>query len=92
MTQQSRREPDRRRHLRIEAKASITLRALGNVHLGRLVNIGAGGLYVATEITEPERLLGRVVELELRFDGSVGSIRMASPSCSRHRGSQRCCA
>ena len=65
------REPDRRRHLRIEPKGTVTLHALGNAHRGRLVNLGSGGMYVATEITLPDRLLARMVGVELRLDGPL---------------------
>ena len=73
MTQHSGREPDRRQHVRIAPKGTITLHALGDVYRGRLVNIGAGGMYQATEITIPDRLLGHVVEAELRFDGPLAA-------------------
>ena len=71
MTQRSGREPDRRQHARIEPKGTVTLYALGNWHRGRLVNIGAGGLHVATKIGVPDQIIGRVVDLELRFDGPL---------------------
>lgn len=83
MTQHSGREPDRRQHARIEPKGTVTLHALGNVHRGRLVNIAAGGVYVATEITVPERLLGRVVDLELRFDGPLAAWQRLAGRVSR---------
>jgi hypothetical protein len=73
MTQSSGREPDRRQHARIEPKGTVTLHALGNVHHGRLVNIAAGGMCVATQITVPDQVLGRVVDLELRLDGPLAA-------------------
>lgn len=73
MTQRSGREPDRRHHARIQPKGAVTVHALGNAHRGRLLNIGVGGVYVATEVAVPDRLLGRVVELELRFDGALAA-------------------
>jgi hypothetical protein len=66
-------ESDRRRHLRITPKGTVTIHALGNTHRGRLVNIGVGGMYVATDVSFPDRLLGRVVDLELRFDGALAA-------------------
>jgi len=66
-------EPDRRRHVRISPKGTVTIHALGNAHRGRLVNIGVGGMYVATDVSLPDRLLGRVVDVELRFDGALAA-------------------
>jgi PilZ domain len=77
------REPDRRRHARIEPKGTVTIHALGNVHRGRLANIGTGGMYVATEVSLPDRLLGRVVDLELRFDGALAAWQRLSGRISR---------
>lgn len=73
MTQRSAREPDRRKHVRIAPKGTVILHALGNVHRGRLANIAAGGMYMQTEVTIPDRLLGRLVDLELRFDGPLAA-------------------
>ncbi len=73
MNERSGHEPDRRRHARIEPKGTATLHALGNAHRGRVVNIGVGGLYMATDVTLHPRLLGRVVDLELRFDGPLAA-------------------
>lgn len=66
-------ELDRRQHDRIEPKGTVTIHALGNAHRGRLVNIGVGGMYVATDVSLPDRLLGRVVDLELRLDGALAA-------------------
>src|SRR5690348_11622344 len=77
MTQRSGREPDRRHHARILPKGTVTVHALGNAHHGRLANISAGGMYVATEMSLPARLLGRVVDLELRFDGALAAWQRA---------------
>ena len=71
MSRRAERNPDRRRHARIEPKGTVALRALGNTHRGRLVNIGAGGMYVATKTSLPDRLLARIVDVELRFDGAL---------------------
>lgn len=73
MTQRSGREPDRRKLARIEPKGTVTLHALGDVHRGRLVNISAGGVYVATEVAGPVWSLGRAVDLELRLDGPLAA-------------------
>jgi CheY-like chemotaxis protein len=73
MNQYSGREPDRRRHARIEPKGTVTIYALGNAHYARLANIGVGGMYIATDVSLPDRLLGRIVGLELRFDGALAA-------------------
>lgn len=83
MSQRPGREPDRRHHVRIEPKGSVTVHALGNAHRGRLVNIGAGGVYLATDVAVPERLLGRVVELEVRFDGALSAWQWITARVSR---------
>lgn len=83
MSSPSERSPDRRRHARIEPKGTVTIHALGNAHRGRLANIGRGGMYVATEIGLPHRLLGRTVELELRFDGALAAWQHLSGRISR---------
>ncbi len=83
MNEQSGREPDRRHHARIEPKGTATLHALGDAHRGRVVNIGAGGLYMATAVTLPARLLGQIVELELRFDGPLAAWQRVAARVSR---------
>ncbi len=37
------------------------------------MNIGVGGMYAGTDVRLPDRLLGRVVDLELRFDGALAA-------------------
>lgn len=83
MNQRSGLEPDRRRHPRIEPKGTVTLHALGNTHRGRLLNIGPGGMCVATEVSLPERILGRIVDLELRFDGALAAWQRLTGRVSR---------
>ena len=83
MSEPTGREPDRRRHVRIAPKGTVTIRALGNAHRGRLANIGVGGLYFATDVSLPDRLLGRVVELELRFDGALAAWQRLEGRVSR---------
>jgi len=83
MNQPAGHEPDRRRHARIEPKGTITLHALGNAHRGRLVNIGVGGMYVVTDVSLPDRLLGHVVDLELRFDGALAAWQRLTGRISR---------
>jgi hypothetical protein len=79
-------EPDRRKSVRIVAKASVTLYALDNVHRGRLLNLAAGGMYVATDVTLPDRLLGRVCDFELRFDGPLEAWQRLSGRVNRIEG------
>jgi len=83
MIHDPRRDPDRRRHARIAPKGTVTIHALGNAHGGRLANIGVGGMYVATDISLPDRLLGRIVDLELRFDGALAAWQRLSGRVSR---------
>jgi PilZ domain len=64
-------EPDRRQHSRIEPKGTVTIHALGSAHRGRLVNLGAGGVYATTDVELVADVLGRVIEVELRFDGAL---------------------
>jgi hypothetical protein len=73
MNELARGESDRRRHARIAPKGTVTIHALGNAHYARLANIGVGGMYVATDVSLPDRLLGRVVAVELRFDGALAA-------------------
>src|SRR5690242_9617596 len=73
MNELARAQADRRRHARIAPKGTVTIHALGNAHYARLANIGVGGMYVATDVSLPDRLLGRVVGAELRFDGALAA-------------------
>ena len=83
MSELAGREPDRRRHTRIAPKGTVTIHALGNAHYARLANIGVGGIYVATEVSLPDRLLGRVVGVELRFDGALAAWQRLSGRITR---------
>ena len=62
--------PERRRHARITPKGSVTLRAAGHAQRARIANLGEGGMFAATEIRMPDRLLSRPVDLEVRLDGA----------------------
>jgi len=73
MTPPAGREPDRRRHARIQPKGTATIHALGNSHPARILDIGLGGTCLATAVRLPERLLGRTVDVELRFDGALAA-------------------
>jgi hypothetical protein len=86
MIQDPRREPDRRHSVRIEAKASVAMYALGNVHRGRLQNLAAGGMYLLTQGTVPVQLLGQACDFELRFDGPLDAWQRLSGRVSRIDG------
>ncbi len=73
MNKRTGREFDRRRHARIEPKGTVTIHAPGTAHRGRVVNIGMGGMYVATDDNLPDGLLQQLVDLELRFDGALAT-------------------
>jgi hypothetical protein len=62
--------PERRHHPRIAAKGAVILHVQGRSDHGRLANVGEGGMFVATRVRAPDRLLARDIELELRLDGS----------------------
>ncbi len=83
MTQHFGQEPDRRHHARIEPKGTVTLHALGSVYRGRLVNLAPGGMYVATQQSVPDQLLGRTIDLELRFDGPLAAWQRLAGSVNR---------
>ena len=59
---------ERRGHLRIAPKGTVIARADDRALRGRLANLGEGGLYMLTNVTPPERWLGRSVDLEIRLD------------------------
>jgi hypothetical protein len=64
------RRAERRLHTRIAPKGAVLLHALGQTTRGRVANIGEGGMFVLTRVTAPDRLLARVVDIELRLDGA----------------------
>jgi hypothetical protein len=64
--------PERRRYLRIAPKGAFIFRANGYEQRGRIANLCEGGTYVRTPSTTPARMLGRAVEIELRFDAGRG--------------------
>lgn len=61
--------PERRQHIRIAPKGTVTLSFGDHTHHGRISNLGRGGLRVATGVTVPSKLLGRSGEVALRLDG-----------------------
>jgi hypothetical protein len=60
--------PERRGHSRISPKGTVIARAADRSLRGRLSNLGEGGLYMTSNVTPPERWLGRTVDLEIRLD------------------------
>lgn len=61
--------PERRRHARICPKGTSLLRVDSYALHGRIANLGEGGMLVITEVDAPERLLGRLADVEVRLDG-----------------------
>jgi hypothetical protein len=69
MTNRTGAHPERRRHARICPKGSSLLRVDGYALHGRIANLGEGGMLVITDVDAPERLLGRLADVEVRLDG-----------------------
>jgi hypothetical protein len=69
---------ERRRHLRIAPKGSVTLRVGEHSRRGRIVNLSQGGVFIAPTVGAPERLLGRTAQIELRLDGQLAKWYPAS--------------
>lgn len=59
---------ERRESTRVAAKAAVVLDPRGEPRHGRLVNLGAGGMFVLTSVTVPEPWLGRHLDVEIRLD------------------------
>ena len=62
--------PERRRHMRIVAKGTLLFRAGRHEQSCRIANLSEGGAYVLTNVTAPDRMLGRNVALDLRLDAA----------------------
>lgn len=60
---------ERRRHARFCPKGTSFLRVDSYALHGRIANLGEGGMLVITDVDAPERLLGRVADVEVRLDG-----------------------
>jgi len=60
---------DRRQHIRIAPKGTVSLTSGDHSMRGRIANLCQGGMLVATAVTAPSKLLARSVEMELRLDG-----------------------
>ncbi len=70
MTEATRGVLERRCHTRIIAKGAVSILAPGYAQRGRIADVGAGGMFVVTPTSTPERLLHRAVELQIRLDVS----------------------
>ncbi len=68
MTNRTGAHPERRRHARICPKGSSILRVDSHALQGRIANLGEGGMLI-TDVDAPERLLGRLADVEVRLDG-----------------------
>ncbi len=69
MTTQSPARVERRHSHRIALKGTVILLSRVHSQRGRISNISAGGVLATTAVTSAAQLLGRTVDLELRFDG-----------------------
>jgi hypothetical protein len=54
-------------------KGTVSFRSSDYDVRGRLANVGIGGLCATTLVTVPDRILGRTIELEIRFDTQHGA-------------------
>lgn len=68
MNDRSGARPERRRHVRICPKGTAVVHMPGHALRGRIMNLGHGGIFIATRVGPPARLLAASVELELRLD------------------------
>jgi CheY-like chemotaxis protein len=78
MSERTGRRPDRRQHIRIAPKGTVSLVSGAHTRLGRIANLCQGGLLVATTAPAPDELLGSAVEVELRLDGQRAEWMQAS--------------
>lgn len=62
------RQPERRKHVRLCPKGTVSIRTPEFAVRGRLANVSNGGLCATTLITAPDRVRGSAAELEVRFD------------------------
>lgn len=77
---------ERRRHARICLKGTSFLRVDSDALRGRIANLGEGGMLVITDVDAPERLLGRVTDVEVRLDGSFAQWLQATGRIVRIAG------
>lgn len=79
------RQPERRKHERIAAKGTLVTHGTEHNHRGRIANISLGGVYVVTKVALPDRMLARMVELELRLDAGHAAWLRATGRITRLR-------
>ncbi|MEO7092196.1 MAG: PilZ domain-containing protein [Polyangiales bacterium] len=68
LSSESERRVERRQSVRVSAKGTVSIRANDYDVRGRVGNVCSGGVSVVTLVTAPERVLGRNIDVELRFD------------------------
>jgi PilZ domain len=68
LSTETERRMERRQSVRLCPKGTVSIRARDYDVRGRIANVSGGGLSVITLVTAPDRVLGRNVDLELRFD------------------------
>lgn len=59
---------ERRRYPRISAKGTVTVKTEEHELRGRIGDLGLGGILVRTDISAPEHMLARIVDVEVRLD------------------------
>src|SRR5512141_650556 len=59
---------ERRQHRRSVVKGSLRFQSSEYSQTARIANLSAGGAFVLTGVTAPERLLRRVVDVSFRLD------------------------
>lgn len=64
---------ERRKSTRTAPKGTVSFRSSDYDVRGRLANVSTGGLCANTLVTVPDRLRGRTIELEIRFDTQHGA-------------------
>jgi hypothetical protein len=76
-------QPERRRHARMCPKGTSLLRVDGYALHGRIANLGEGGMLVIPDVDAPERLLGRLADVEVRLDGGFARWLQATGRIAR---------
>lgn len=77
---------ERRRDMRIAPKGTVQLRAGEHQQHGRIANLSASGAYIHTNVTVPERFLGRHADIELRLDAGTAEWLRATGRIVRVHG------
>lgn len=78
--------PERRRHARICLKGTSLLRVDSYALHGRIANLSLGGMLVIIDVDAPERLLGRLADLEVRLDSGFAQWLQATGRIVRIAG------